>query len=628
MRTTTLSAFFFLLLFSSLGVAQIPRTLSYQGILTDSLGTPKPDGSYTFTFRLYDASTGGASIWEEQKTLTLAHGLFSAALGDQVIIGPEVQFDRPYWLGVTVGTEGEMTPRTLLTAVCYSLNSSKADTARFALAAPQFAVVDTARIAYGVVNNAIASTQIVNGTITRADVASSFSAPYADTAQYARVAPQGGFVDSTRIAGSLSFPQNIDGSFASPAFNVTMHNKDGSAFYGQNNDNGNAGAIATSLAGLEGWSLTEPAILARTKTGVGLYAEVIGSPSRSDSSAAIRAKGRSSATGIEASSVVCALDARAYYDAIRADGTVYINDAQDGGVAVTIETRFGDPPADALDCGATARATGGLYIHRLPGFVGRGKPGVYGVNDGNAMVPGDGGPGVEGRSLHFEGVRGSTEDGIGVYGSRDDGGDYAGYFSGNVQVTGTLTKGAGAFRIDHPLDPANKYLQHSFVESPDMKDVYDGIAVLDDAGEAVVQLPAYFEALNSDFRYQLTCIGGYSPVFVSQEIKANQFVIKGGKGGQKVSWQVTGIRHDAYAEAHRITAEVDKPPEERGMFLYPKEQGVPTEKGIDYLHASSIKQVQEANAKAEARLKVKQAEAQARRQGQSVPFIPESDYSK
>jgi len=53
---------------------------------------------------------------------------------------------------------------------------------------------------------------------------------------------------------------------------------------------------------------------------------------------------------------------------------------------------------------------------------------------------------------------------------------YAGLFYGNTWVAGTLFKNAGAFRIGPPLDPANKYLSHSFVESPDMKNIYDGVA--------------------------------------------------------------------------------------------------------------------------------------------------------
>lgn len=131
--------------------------------------------------------------------------------------------------------------------------------------------------------------------------------------------------------------------------------------------------------------------------------------------------------------------------------------------------------------------------------------------------------------------------------------------NGDFHVGGTLYKSAGSFRIDHPLDPKNKYLQHSFVESPDMMDIYNGVAILDGAGQAEVRLPNYFEALNRDFRYQLTPIGSFAPLYVKTEITDNRFRIAGGKPGLRVSWQVTGIRHDAYANEHRIAVEEDKP---------------------------------------------------------------------
>ncbi|HZS45939.1 MAG TPA: hypothetical protein VFC63_12620, partial [Blastocatellia bacterium] len=63
-----------------------------------------------------------------------------------------------------------------------------------------------------------------------------------------------------------------------------------------------------------------------------------------------------------------------------------------------------------------------------------------------------------------------------------------------VQILGTLSKAAGSFKIDHPLEPDKKYLYHSFVESPDMKNIYDGVVVLDRRGQAVVTLPDWFEA--------------------------------------------------------------------------------------------------------------------------------------
>jgi hypothetical protein len=170
--------------------------------------------------------------------------------------------------------------------------------------------------------------------------------------------------------------------------------------------------------------------------------------------------------------------------------------------------------------------------------------------------------------------------GVGVYGYSETG--KAGHFSGPVEVIGYLTKTGGGFKIDHPLAPADKYLNHSFVESPDMMNVYNGNVVLDANGEAWVDLPEWFEALNKEFRYQLTCIGGFAPVYIAQEVQDNHFQIAGGQPGLKVSWQVTGIRHDAYAEAHRIPVEEDKAEDEQGTFLHPTEHGMPKTMGLDY----------------------------------------------
>lgn len=179
----------------------------------------------------------------------------------------------------------------------------------------------------------------------------------------------------------------------------------------------------------------------------------------------------------------------------------------------------------------------------------------------------------------FSGVAGiNTGGGNGVYGSSVGG--YAGYFSGPVHVTGYLSKPGGGFLVDHPVDPANKYLYHSFIESPDMMNVYNGNVLLDENGEASVRLPDYFEALNIDFRYQLTCIGGYAPVYIADKIHDNAFRIAGGTGGLEISWQVTGIRNDPWANAHRIVSEVEKSPEERGKYLHAVEYGQPTSMAI------------------------------------------------
>ena len=149
-------------------------------------------------------------------------------------------------------------------------------------------------------------------------------------------------------------------------------------------------------------------------------------------------------------------------------------------------------------------------------------------------------------------------------------------------MAGNLSKGSGEFMIDHPLDPENKYLHHSFVESPDMMNVYNGNAVLDANGQAMIELPEYFEALNKDFRYQLTCIGGYAPVYIAEEIYGNRFSIAGGKPYMKVSWQVTGVRHDKWAESNRIQVEVEKPIAKKGLYIHPEAYGLGPEKSITY----------------------------------------------
>jgi len=152
--------------------------------------------------------------------------------------------------------------------------------------------------------------------------------------------------------------------------------------------------------------------------------------------------------------------------------------------------------------------------------------------------------------------------------------------TGNLTITGKLIKGSGSFKIDHPLDPANKYLSHSFVESPDMMNVYNGNIVTDKHGLATVVLPDYFEALNRDFRYQLTVIGQFAQAIVARKVAGNRFVIRSSKPDVEVSWQITGIRQDAYANADRIPVEEEKPAAERGSYLHPELFGQPTSRSI------------------------------------------------
>ena len=161
--------------------------------------------------------------------------------------------------------------------------------------------------------------------------------------------------------------------------------------------------------------------------------------------------------------------------------------------------------------------------------------------------------------------------------------------SGNLTVDGAINAASKPFRIDHPLDPANKFLFHNAIESPDMMNVYNGNIVLDRRGRAIVELPEYFEALNQDFRYQLTPIGAPGPnLYVAQEIENNRFVIEGGEPGMTVSWQVSGIRHDPWAEQNRIQVEVDKE-EARGFYVHPQLYNQPDERRLGNAPNQKIK---------------------------------------
>lgn len=161
-----------LIVLTQFALAQIPRTISYQGVVTDTLGNPKPDGTYSFTFRLYAGASGGSALWSETKTLQVKRGLFSTLLGDQVVFGPSLTFTSPYWLSVQVASEPELSPRIPLSTVAYSIRASKADTASYALVAPGQTFVDSARIAGTIPNSSVSSVKILDGTIATVDIGS------------------------------------------------------------------------------------------------------------------------------------------------------------------------------------------------------------------------------------------------------------------------------------------------------------------------------------------------------------------------------------------------------------------------------------------------------------------------
>jgi hypothetical protein len=239
--------------------------------------------------------------------------------------------------------------------------------------------------------------------------------------------------------------------------------------------------------------------------------------------------------------------------------------------------------------GVSGYAPGAGFGNDLSRFGVRGHAGdfisgamhFYGVH-GFGQAPAEGGGrfayGVYGMAQ--SGASGST--GYGVYGEATGPGTrFAGYFAGNVHVAGTLSKSGGAFKIDHPMEPDSKYLSHSFVESPEMLNIYTGVVALDQDGNASVELPRYFEALNTSFRYQLTAMGApMRDLHIAAEVSGNVFQIAGGVPGGKVSWEVNGVRQDAAARHNPIIVEEDKSQADRGKYLNPEAYGYGVEKAI------------------------------------------------
>ena len=514
----------------------VPPVVKFGGVLSDANGKPTT-GTVGLTFSLYTEAQGGAALWVETQNVTPDRtGHYSVMLGSTTSQGiPANVFasGEARWLGVQAQGQTEQ-PRTLLMSVPYALKALDAETVG---GLPPSAFLKAAAPGGASSTNLNVPGAAITGTGTANHITK--------------------WLSPTKLGNSNIF----DGSAGKVGIGTTAP--------GATLDV-NGTAVIRSNATVDG-SLGAGPITATSSSsgGTGVFANA-GSSSASNGVIAYGATGVAGYTTVAGSIAL-------YGNGGNSTGSNGVVGYGATGVAgnSTITGSYGTYGSGSTGVWGNSTGTGANV--GVLGTGGTGGTGVSGVGDAWGVLGESSNPNGSGGGFGNS----STGDALFTY---NQSGGYAAFFDGDVDVDGNLSKAGGSFKIDDPLDPANKYLYHSFVESPDMMNIYNGNATTDASGGAVVTLPEWFETLNRDFRYQLTVIGQFAQAIVASKVANHQFSIKTDKPNVEVSWQVTGIRQDAWANAHRIPVEVPKADGDRGLYLHPELFGAPAEKNIGLAH--------------------------------------------
>src|SRR3984957_15594889 len=638
--------------------AVVPRLVNFSGKAIDQ--GKALTGVTGITFAIYSEETGGSPLWlETQNVQADSRGNYTAQLGATKSEGLPLDLftsGEARWLGVRVNG-GEEQPRVLLLSVPYALKAADAQTlaglpaSAFMLAGTvaagnsSFTATSPVQAATAPVsgtgttdflplwtNNTGAlgnSVLFQSGTGTTAKIGINTSTPGttldvngAETVRGTLNLPATG--SATATAGKNSQPQD----FIASVFNSSTATPVTQKFQWQAEPISNNTASASGAMSL----LYATGTAAPAETGLKINSKGLLTFA---SGQAFPGTGKGSVTSVGLSAP--SSDFSVSGSPVTTTGTLALNwntapTSSDTANAIVKRDSTGSFSAGGINAIALNVSNNNSGLNSGLAIIANatGEAAILGGSDTNDGVAGTSvsGDGVFGDSNSGNGVEGDSggPDGFGVYGTNSaedsiaiygidttassaglvgiapyaviaNGSVLAGEFIGNVEVEGTLSKDSGSFKIDHPLDPANKYLYHSFVESPDMMNIYNGNVTTSAAGEAVVTLPEWFETLNRDFRYQLTVLGQFAQAIVSSKVANHQFSIKTDKPDVEVSWQVTGIRQDAWANAHRIPVEEMKSEKERGFYRHPELYNAPPEKSISWArHPRVMKPVKAARA--------------------------------
>ena len=606
-RKRSASILVILLLLAASVFAASPGLVSYQGRLADGAGIPL-SGNHSLTFNIYSLAVGGAPLWTEtQNPVVVDDGLFNVLLGSISPLNDALFSSANRFIGVQVNGGAELAPRRQIVTVAYAFTAVEADSTTWsgikgipagfadgiddvgAGGGGDITAVNTSGGLTGGATTGDANISIANGGVTAAHIGDGqiLNADINATAN----------IDASKIGGTAATLSRSNAFASANQFNSTLEVCD-STIRMDCNGISIGRNITPSATYLVQSRRNYSSDLTRYGFYTSLYNTGTGSVYGSYSSAIASTLGDAGSGTVYGSYSLGESDNATRY------GSYSVCSSRNP--ALTTGKSFGHY-ASAFDgesaYGVYARATSASFGY-----------GVFAESEANSIIGygvyctvTNSNQGTAVSALAYQntqpsyGVDASAENngasGVGVLGSATSNGgtgygiygvasinttdDWAGYFNGNVNITGTVFMPAKMTRIDHPLDPENKYLVHNTVESSEMTNLYSGNAVLDGGGEAVVTLPDWFEAANKDFRYQLTCIGGYAPVYVAERITNNQFKIAGGSNGLEVSWQIMAVRNDQYAKANPMNAVTDKRPFERGKYRFPEVFGLGKDRAVD-----------------------------------------------
>jgi len=509
-------------------VASVPHQINYQGWLGRASDTTGVTGTFDMTFTLYDAETGGTALWTETHTnVKVTRGVFNVILGSVNPLPADIFKGGPLWLEIKVGTE-TLSPRKKLVSVGYAIYSEKAHKA------------DTANYASAVNINYVDSASIADTALVAIKVQPPETLMFSGTPLYLKNTGSGyGILIAEAASGIGIRLARVNGIYI-----------DSVGYYG----------VYVNRASQDGiWVVKayDDGVYVSNANDIGFYSGNTGKEGLY-----IYRTGRDGIRIMKPGSIGVYVDSvkAGYCDGLRVnysyDDGVQINKADDEGIFIQ----------DAGD--------DGVYVDNA------GNDGIYVGNAGSDGIC----------------VWTAGDDGADVYGNDCGiyawGGNYGGYFDGDVyvngdlDVTGTLSKGAGSFVIDHPLDPMNKLLRHNFVESPEYLCLYRGKVKLDANGEAVVEMPDYFTALTKEDEatVYLTPIG--KPFLVGYEWNSDYTAFKiYGEPNREVSYIVLADRDDPVIHKLRKPVVEDKSKSKLckpGKLLYPEAYGYPEEYSMGY----------------------------------------------